>query len=321
MDKEIELKAFYSVYGIDHSLEILPHEKPDILVKSKGKIRLGVEVTEIYSHETDAKLKNLNGYSLGLINGTMHVHKKDKEYIKVDEATLLDKDGNEKGKFMAILQEMPGFKDRVTILENAITDKENKMSSHLVSCEVMDLIVLDSSNLFHHDGFEEFYRPYSRFYHKGKLLGSLFREIFLVTTKKDNAKIFIPLKGNMFLSDCFAYEMFLREDGITKNSTKEIIETLLASLYLSGYTNLIISTNEDEFGIHFGPWEMHYSRTGKSIRDRAMLFDDVEAMAIDVLVNGFSENATDRAKFLVERRSTVFSAMEFFVPVKIAKGA
>jgi hypothetical protein len=150
VDKEMELKAFYSVYGRNKSLEVLPHEKPDILVKINNKIRLGVEVTEIYTHEADAKLKNLDGYSLGLINGTKHVHNRDKEHLKVDEATLLDKEGNEKGKFMAILQEMPGFRDRIKILENAITDKESKINSYLVSCEILDLIILDSSNIFYH---------------------------------------------------------------------------------------------------------------------------------------------------------------------------
>lgn len=153
------------------------------------------------------------------------------------------------------------------------------------------------------------------------LLGSLLREIYLVTTKKDNTKIFIPLKGNMFLGDCFAYEMFLREDGITKGSPKETIETLLSSLYLSGYTDLMISTSKDEFGIHYGPWEMHYSRTGKSIRDRTLLFGDIGAEAINALVSGFSEEVTDRAKSLVDKRSTVFSAMEFFIPVKMDEGA
>lgn len=317
----MELKAFYSVYGQDNSLEVLPYEKPDILVKSNSKIRLGVEVTEIYTHGTDAKLKNLDGYSLGIINGTMHVHGKDKEHIKVDEATLLDEEGNIKGKCMAIFQEMPGFKDRVGILESAIAEKENRISSYLVSCEVLDLIVLDSSNLFHHDGFEDFYRPYSRFYHKDKMLGSLFREIYLVTTKKDNAKVFIPLKGNMFLSDCFAYEMFLRQDGITKSSPNKTIEALLASLYLSGYTNITISSKKDELGIHFGPWEMHYSRTGKSIRDRTLLFNNVESETINALVDGFSEDSIDLAKSIVERRPTVFSAMEFIFPVKMFKGA
>jgi len=318
MDKETELKAFYSVFGRDHSLEVLAHEKPDILVRSNSKVLLGVEVTDIYSHETDAKLKNLDRYSIGLLNGTMCIHRKDKEHIKVDEATLLDEEGNEKGRFMAILQEMPNFKDRVRILENAIAEKENRMGAYLVSSEVVDLIVMDSSHLFHHDRFEEFYRPYSALYPKDKLMGSLFREIYLVTTQKDNAKVYIPLRGNMFLSDCFAYEMFLREEGITKSSSKQTIETLLASLYLSGYTNLSISTNTNEFGIHFGSWEMHYSRTGKSIRDKTLLFDDVEVEKLRELVNDFSKDAKDRARSLVEKRSTVFSALEFVFPVKVA---
>lgn len=317
MDKKMELKTFYSVFGRDHSLEILAHEKPDILVRRNSNIQLGVEVTEIYSHETDAKLKNLKGYSFGLIDGTMNVHHKDKERIKVDKATLLDSEGNEKAKFMAILQGFPPFKDRVKILENAINEKENRISSYLASCGVLDLIIVDSSDLFHHDKFEEFYRPYCAFYQKDKPLKSLFREIYLVTTRKDNSKVFIPLRGNMFLSDCVAYEMFLREDGITKSSSKHIVETLLASLYLSGYSNLTISSNKNEFGIHFGPWELHYSRIGKIIRDRTLLFDDIKADNLGVLINDFEEDSKNRAMSLIEKRSTVYSAMEFIFPVKM----
>ena len=96
MDKEKELEAFHSVFGRTHSYDVVAHEKPDFLVKENNKIQLGVEVTEIYSNNTDAKLKNIDGYTSGLIDGTMQVHKRDRKDIKVEEAVLQDKEGSEK---------------------------------------------------------------------------------------------------------------------------------------------------------------------------------------------------------------------------------
>jgi len=317
VNKEKELEAFYSVFGKDYTHKVIPHEKPDFLIMEDNKVHLGVEITEIYSHETDAKLTNMDGYSLGIINGTKKIHKNDKKNIKVDNVTINDSKGNNKGTITAIIQETQNFQDRINILEIAIAKKEKKIIKYLESCENIDLIINDSSNLFYHETFEEFYKPYSILHNKENLVSSSFREIYLVTSTPDK-NVYIPLKGNVFLSDCFAYEMLLKNGKKIKSSPIAVFEMLLASLYLSGYTKLTISSKDGELGIHFGPWEMHYSPSGKCIRDRTLLFNNVKTERISDLFNDFSKNSIDRAKSIVKKRSKMFSFMDFSLPTRKA---
>jgi len=316
VNKDTELEAFYAVFGKDNDFAILAYERPDILVLANENVVLGVEITEIYSHESDAKLKNLDGYAVGIIKGTKRIHKSDSDVISVDQASILDDSGNEKDAFKAIFKKMPSLKESVVILESAITKKEDKTDKYLLSCPRIDLIIEDSSHLFGYECFEEFYRPFSALFKRELISKSKFREIYLCTRRRENEKIFLPLKGNLFLSDCFAYETIIKNDGFKETYPELTFKLLLSALYLGGHTELRISNANGSVIFRFGPWELQYSASGKNIHDMKLNFDESEFEELETIASTFTGEIIRKAKHLVEVRKTVFAAIELAFNVK-----
>src|SRR5262245_28372008 len=133
LNKAHELAAFRYVFGTP-SHEVIPHERPDILDKASNGSVLGVEVTELFTNLTAAKLQHLKGYALDLLDRKRAIHRRDQSNIKVDEVVIQDSAGKEKAKVMAIIHEMPPFKERASLLWSTISAKEAKASDYLSSC-------------------------------------------------------------------------------------------------------------------------------------------------------------------------------------------
>ncbi|TXK80677.1 hypothetical protein [Paenibacillus sp. N3.4] len=55
----------------------------------------GVEVTEYYYNETNARMDNIPCYSSSLLDGGDFLHKSDRKELKVSDITLISNDGTE----------------------------------------------------------------------------------------------------------------------------------------------------------------------------------------------------------------------------------
>lgn len=316
MDKAKELAALRAIFGYESTLEIVEHEAPDFIVNRNGQEPLGVEVTEIYGHHADAKLKNIEGYGLGILNGTTRIHRRDREIISLEDVTIHDKDGNEKAKCKAIFQNGPSFRDSFAILEKSIADKEEKIADYQRNAPHVALIVEDSSTLFRASTSEEFLRPFFGLCQKERYLNSQFREIYLLT-RRDNAQVFYPLKANIFLSDCFAYETFLSDTDHKKNTPADTFGALLAAIHLSGYPDVEFDTDEEDASIYYGAWQLTYSKSGKSLCDRELTPPRPEHGIASILKDAPKE-IWNHGRELAQKRGTVFAAMDLCFPVKTA---
>ena len=56
----------------------------------------GVEVTDLYQTEANARLVNVPGYAPQLFTGGPHMHRDDVDILKVVRFSISDKDGNPK---------------------------------------------------------------------------------------------------------------------------------------------------------------------------------------------------------------------------------
>ena len=116
MDKTEELRHVQAVYGENRVFDPVSLEPPDFAYRRAGRVILGVEVSEIFSSESDARLQKVEGYALDLLDGGEFLHKDDSRTLNVARVTIMNKDGVAKAEVMAIMQEIPAFPRRVALL-------------------------------------------------------------------------------------------------------------------------------------------------------------------------------------------------------------
>lgn len=93
--KERQKQILGMVYKTAHFERIEENERPDFLLKYRAiPERFGVEVTEFYYTESDARLKNISGYRNEFIEDKEYRHKDDKDILQVGEIKILDPDDN-----------------------------------------------------------------------------------------------------------------------------------------------------------------------------------------------------------------------------------
>ena len=197
MDKQRERTQLRRVFG-QRSSDAQDHESPDFLLKIHGCPTLGIEVTTVYASNADAKLKLVPGYTESLIGKSQRVHRADSAHLRVEDATFLNPDGSVLDKITGIFQEMPSKKSAYELLFSKIEEKHEKIDKYMVSCDEVDLIVEDGSNLFRHKTHEEFYKLFHALAPRSTLIKSRFREIHLITNTIGLQSVYIPLIATSF---------------------------------------------------------------------------------------------------------------------------
>src|ERR1039457_515493 len=88
-----ERKIFEMVYGEREFAEVVASERPDFLVRRcPGEPCFGVEIVELYTSESSARLKNIEPYTGELLDHRKFRHKDDKRCIDVAKIDLLSRD-------------------------------------------------------------------------------------------------------------------------------------------------------------------------------------------------------------------------------------
>jgi hypothetical protein len=273
MDKSRELELFEYIYGKYKDWDVISSESPDFVCTRNYAPVLGAETTDLYHSESNARLLKIDGYALELISGGGFRHKDDKKNIRVERCKYL-KGGKGPGREInAIIQELPNFAEGVSRLIKTIEDKEQKVDTYLKACPLVDLIINDASRIFWFDKYEHFFFLLSRLANRRVIIESRFREIFLVTAKKENSIVRIPLKISFFAEDVIIFERFIRDSAKPKGSDdrRKSFMVLFCCLSKSGYDNVRVTTPNGCIGIIVGSCLYLYSKDGKVIRDYARL--------------------------------------------------
>jgi hypothetical protein len=312
--KSAERASLRIVYGSECAATAQSHERPDFLLSPKSCIVVGVEVTSIFVSNGDAKLRFLPEYSNNLINRKSKPHKADTGTLKVDEIHIQDIAGCNVATVMAIIQAIPTPEVRVALLLSQIGNKESKAPDYLKACDVLDLIVVDGSNLFSYENFETFYRPLYTFIPKARLQQSPFREINLVTTTKDGQAVQVPLIANAFAADCLAFkEMLTSQLGPTEPDS-DYYDALAACLHFSGYQRVLVNRKEDGAGFLCGSWEIFCNKGEMHLRDWSVPHATYDGEMISTVVDKISHCIKNMAKILVTKRNSLFTFVALAIP-------
>lgn len=314
MDKQRERAQLLKVFGL-RANDAQDHERPDFLLKMDGGATLGVEATTVYASNADAKLKLIPGYTESLISKSRRVHRADTAHLRVEDATILKPDGTVVDKVVGIFQEMPSKKTAYELLFAKIDEKHQKIDEYLTSCDEVDLIVEDGSNLFRHQSHEEFYKLFHALAPRSNLIKSRFREIHLITNTIGLQTVYIPLIANVFFADCFAYEHLLQPSIQADRPSREIFQVLAACLWHDGYEGRVNMTGGTEgVGIFCGAWELFYAEDGKKLRDWNWPFQRYEGEPLASVVAVTAPELLEEARILSQTREGWIAAMDVRLP-------
>lgn len=213
MNKIDERNAFTLAYGLINSWNIVEGEAPDFLCERSGRIILGTEITQLWSSETDARLANIEGYVLKLLEGGKFVHKNDHSNLIVDKVKLIpSSDDAPLEEVDALIQSYPTSMEGVAMLSDVIAKKNSKVQDYLSRCPIVDLVVDDASMIFSFKEFEEVLLAISLSSSRLDIIRSPFREVFLLTKNEKSKKISIPLKVNLLLEDILILENIISKE-------------------------------------------------------------------------------------------------------------
>ncbi len=202
--KEQELSALRLVYPDENDREVRPSECPDFVIAHRHNgLAFGVEITEVFQYESDARLLYLPGYFHELISGSEPHHKDDYRTLKVEKAEIINPDGSVKAREIPCIRRMiPSIDEYRRLLIAAISSKDAKHARYDNQLAHINLILVDHVRPLACNKREHFSSLVLDESIKAAVARSRFREIFLITMI-DKANVYVPLVSLCLLSEFY----------------------------------------------------------------------------------------------------------------------
>jgi hypothetical protein len=197
------------VYQQDEFHEIDSSECPDFCIrKNKQAPQFGVEVTEFYLSETDARVRNIPEYITEILEKGRYRHKDDKALLPVCTATL-SREGEPGQQIEGIFRRLPPANEYADLVAQLIRDKSGKLSRYAAGLDHTNLIIFDTEHPLHRIEPTGIYG----YFFTSDLIAALratgFREVHFVTKLATQGWVYIPLKMGLLLSELYAFDHIL----------------------------------------------------------------------------------------------------------------
>ncbi|GAA4758056.1 hypothetical protein GCM10023328_47380 [Modestobacter marinus] len=195
-----ERLAVEVVYDAAELDKLEPGDKPDFVLAKRYGPEFGVEVTDLYETESNARLINVPGYIGQLFEGGPHIHRDDVAVLQVAEFSITDQDGNVKQENVrGVIQERSSESVHSEKLAQVIRSKNTKHAGYKTGLSHINLIIVD-----HFDRQDDDSREYdtSRLFGRGvreAMAESPFQEVFLVGYGPSMKFYYRPLRQLMLL--------------------------------------------------------------------------------------------------------------------------
>ena len=253
--KQQERRIFDLVYGDRSFDEVKVSENPDFLVRYfPNTSYFGVEVTEYYLTETNARIDNIAGYTGELLNGNDFKHKDDRKALNVTEIDLIDEDGIVQAKNVsAIRQGMPLPSKCAYDVAERIISKAGLLKTSQHNLSHTNLIIKDRTGLLQLINKTNFYGIFFTPELIKAISTAPFREIFLVTILQDE-HVYIPLKMLHLLAEAYLFNGVIIQTGYEKIIPPEIDYVELFAAYLNSNVTyrVLIHRDADNTEVIFG---------------------------------------------------------------------
>lgn len=190
MNKNDERKILNMIFTEEEYL-IVDSEEPDfILTNKKYEATFGVEITESYKDEANARLMHRKGYIDIIIDPDDNEHKGkankgDREKLPVHELTVLNDDNTYGDTIKAIVSKARHPNEVGNTLLKCIEKKENKLENYKKQVGDNYLIIYDMEGFLYGENSDRIYN-YIRNKSLFKMLTqSKFKEIYVITESTD----------------------------------------------------------------------------------------------------------------------------------------
>ncbi len=210
MNKMTERKMIDAVYG-NHSLRIEGSERPDFKCSGDGIEDFGIEVTEFFNTESDARLLKIPKYAVELIKSGNYRHKDDIDEIPVKDVVYHVAATGQKIPLKGILRPVPTHSEVVQKCLAKIIEKNGKHTKYNKSFPAIDLIVGDTDSVMRFSAIQELLEPIFFSPNAEEVIKSPYREIYVITRKNEIGKVGVPLRGNLFLSETLLFTKVYQE--------------------------------------------------------------------------------------------------------------
>ncbi|TPF18093.1 hypothetical protein [Priestia megaterium] len=291
LKKEREKQILSIVYDVDKCVfDEKDSEKPDFKFRLDNGDKFGVEITEFYSSETEAKLMKDKDYKNDLLYNDGRIHKKDEDII--EKGTLFFMSYDESGFYEVpgLLRHLPSETDYLNKLAKEIGEKNKKYANYSESLKYINLIVNEVDSIFMNTTKENVFRTYFNDNVIKAVSESPFREIFLLA-KVDNEVVRIPMKLNIFNMRIFLFNKVIESvDGSLLNNKTDEIKLLTKYFYSSGVFDISIKYRKKKLEIVYSNYKIIFDK-------RRALILDYHKFAIPEFKIKYTTNHTMPKKF------------------------
>lgn len=211
--KYMEELILKSVYDKGQIAEIIATEQPDFMIRNNNENSFwGVEVTEFYFSESNARLRNIDNYYSEIFDGQRYRHKDDIETLRLQEMTYIPTNKKEKKQIKGIIQELPKPNEYVNMVADVIEKKNIRFNSYNKNLTHINLIILDTESRLFGLKAKDLSGYFVSSAFRETIYTSSFREIFLVTKIEDNRGVFVPLVLLILLGELYAFNALIISD-------------------------------------------------------------------------------------------------------------
>jgi hypothetical protein len=313
MNKAEERKLFDLLYVPKTPWTVSETESPDFVCSVDERFVLGVEITELFANDSDARLQKIPGYVAELTDQKKFRHSDDAKRLQV--ATFIyDPDGLNPQTVVGVLGQERTLADSAKRLVAVIRGKEAKAERYRTKAERVDLVIRDATNLFHFKEYDPFYFKLSAELDRIAILNSPFREIFLVTLANDKL-VKVPLKLNLFAEDFQIFSRVIKEHPKYQDEgwRRQYFLRLAVCLKHFGYKDARLALKKPGLSIVFGAWEMGVwdgsQRIGDYVTNPHEMFSSEE---ISDEIEIHLGETTETLSALIEARKRLTCCFPFF---------
>lgn len=305
------------VYDINHLCVVCESESPDFKLRHCNEDKhFGVEITEFYLSDSDARIKNIPGYMSELFSGRDHRHKNDVENLKVEKARWRKADGSKEEIIDVIWRELPEVSTVVQMISTLIGRKSTKLSAYEYDLSHVNLIILDHSNRLITTAADHFYEHFFTSELRKALANTGFREVYFVTVVEQEKKVFIPLKALFLMSEFYLFHWALSkyQPDIEYESVRAELDLFVEFMREQNVLISIVENTEGTMRLLWGNYGVSVSESNLTFTDYAdfdlpkdisVLEQDLYDSSLDPPLLAFLKNYRERNTFISNLASGV----------------
>lgn len=221
--RDRERAILRAVYREDEFSLIDHVDRPDFVLQRPDVPPFGVEITELFETEADARLRRHPHYLPRLFEGGPHMHKDDVYLLNVARVDVRDRDGNVKGRDIpAIIRPTPTPRSHFAAVARVISEKDQKAAKYRDTLDHVNLIILDEYARYRKDAAdttstEDLLADDLR----SALLKSRFHEVFLLLRSLNGASYYIQLQLLLLLESYYLFLAALESSDVQRQTLEE----------------------------------------------------------------------------------------------------